>query len=203
MGLGMGFGLIKGRSMIVPLIGLLIGCSPLPTRIVRYTPPRPVDPTPYEKKGFVSGIPADRLPPKAEINIPRTVVAKPGQKLSEQDLETLLSQAEDKAVSAQNLAGSAQSKDDWNLVIERWKLAIDILKPAAQLPRVRQSLTGYQRNLSKAQVQAKTNPRQLDTSARSSSNGIPLTIKSSPSPSPSPSPSASPSPASPSPSPSP
>lgn len=193
MGFDMGFGLIKGLP-IVSLLGLLIGCNPLPTRITQYTPPRPVDPTPYEKKGFVSEKTADRLPPKSEIKVSRTVVAKPGEKLSEGDLNTLLSQAEDKAVSARNLAGSAQSKDDWNLVIERWKLAIDILKPAAQLPRVRKSLTEYERNLSEAQTQAKTNPRQLDISGRSSSNGIPLTVKSSPSPSPSPSASPSPSP---------
>ncbi|MGG6268646.1 hypothetical protein ACQ4M3_21315 [Leptolyngbya sp. AN03gr2] len=187
--------MIKGLRGL--LLGLLVGCTPLPTRIIEYTPPRPVDPTPYEKKGYVSGIPADRLPPKSEIKVPRTVVAKPGQKLSENDLSTLLSQAEDKAISAENLARSAQSKDDWSLVIDRWKLAIEILKPAAQIPRVRQALTEYERNLSQAQIQAKTNPRQLDVSERSTSNGIPLMVKS-PSPSPSPSPSASPS-ASPSP----
>lgn len=198
---------MKGMSIVI-VLGLLVGCDPLPTRIVQYTPLRPVDPTPYEKKGYVSGLPVDRLPPKSEIHVPRTVVAKPGQKLSQNDLETLLSQAEDKAVSAENLARSAQSKDDWNLVIDRWKLAINILKPAAQQPGVRKSLTEYERNLAEAQNQAKTNPRQLDMTARSTSNGIPLTVKAPASPSPSPSPAGSPSPsaspsASPSPSPSP
>ncbi|MBE9012314.1 hypothetical protein IQ250_19130 [Pseudanabaenaceae cyanobacterium LEGE 13415] len=187
------------------LLRLLTGCNPLPTRIIEYTPPRPVDPTPYEKKGYVSRLPEAPRSSESEIKVPRTVVAKPGQRLSEDDLKTLLSQAEDKAISAENLARVAQSKDDWSLVIDRWKLAIDILKPASQIPRVRQALTGYERNLSQAQVQAKTNPRQLDISERSTSNGIPLTVKSSPSPSPTPSGSPSPSPSptgSPSPSPS-
>ncbi|GAP95349.1 hypothetical protein NIES2104_18700 [Leptolyngbya sp. NIES-2104] len=176
------------------MLGVLMSCSPLPTRIVEYTPARPVDPTPYEKKGYRSGIPADQLPPKSEIKVPRTVVAKPGQKLSEDDLSTLLSQAEDRAIGAESLARSAQSKEDWSLVIDRWKLAIDILKPAAQIPRVRQALSEYQRNLSEAQIQAKTNPRQLELDARSTSNGIPLTVQSTASPSPSPSGSPSPSP---------
>lgn len=174
------------------LVGLLTSCSPLPTRIIEYTPPRPVDPTPYEKKGYVSRPPeAQRAP---EIKLPRTVVAKPGQNLSEPDLNTLLSQAEDKAVSAENLARSAQSKEDWSLVIDRWKIAIDILKPAAQIPRVRQALTEYRQNLSQAQIQARTNPRQLEIGEKSTSDGIPLTVKSTPSPSPSPSPTPSGSP---------
>lgn len=176
------------------ILGLLIGCDPLPTRIVQYVQQRPVDPTPYEKKGYVTGLLPSQTAPKSEIKVPRTVVAKPGQKLSEDDLNTLLSQAEDKAVSASNLARSAQSKEDWNLVIERWKLAIEILKPVSQLPRVRKSFTEYERNVSEAQLQAKTNPRQLDMNARSTSDGIPLTVKAPASPSPTPSASPTPKP---------
>jgi hypothetical protein len=137
----------------------------------------------------------------SEIKLPPTVTAKPGQKLSEDEIKILLTQADDKAVSAVNLSKVAQSKDDWRLVIDRWKLAIDILKPASQIPRIRKQLSEYQTNLTAAQTQASTNPRQIEATERSTSDGIPLTIQApSPSPSASPSPTASPSPsASPSP----
>ena len=181
---------------IVAMLGGLTGCDPLPTQIMQYTQPRPVDLTPYEKKGYVTGLLPSQIAPKSEIKVSRTVVAKSGQILSDEDLSTLLSQAEDKALSAENLARSAQSKEDWNLVIERWNLAIDLLKPVAQLPRVRKPFTEYERNLSEAQLQAKTNPRQLDVTARSTSNGIPLTVKASPTPPPSASPTPAPSPSS-------
>lgn len=192
---------------LVAMLGFLTSCTPLPTKIRAYVESRPVDPTPYEKQGLVAVQPDAPKPSGSEIKLPPTVTVKPGQKLSEEEIKTLLTQADDKAASAANLSRVAQSKDDWRLVIDRWKLAIDILKPAAQIPRIRKQLSEYQTNLTAAQVQASTNPRQIEATERSTSDGIPLTIQA---PSPSPSPSASPSPtaspsstASPSPSPSP
>lgn len=187
---------------IVAVLGVLTSCTPLPTKIRAYIPPRPVDPTPYEKQGLAPVLPEVKPAPGTEIRLPPTVTVKPGQKLSDEELQTLLDQADDKAVSASSLSKVAQSKDDWKLVIERWMLAIDILKPAAQIPRIRKQLSAYQSNLTAAQVQAKTNPRQLEVTERSTSNGIPLTVQAPPSPKPSPSTSPSP-PATPSPSPSP
>lgn len=180
---------------IVAVVGILTSCTPLPTKIRAYVSPRPVDPTPYEKQGLVPALPVVKSAPGTEIKLPAKVTVKPGQKLSDAELQTLLAQADDKAVSAANLSRVAQSKDDWKLVIDRWKLAIDILKPAAQIPRIRQQLSEYERNLAGAQVQAQTNPRQIEATERSTSNGIPLTIQASPSPKPSPSasPSVSPS----------
>jgi hypothetical protein len=193
------------KILPIAVLGLLTGCTPLPTTIRTYVSPRPVDPTPYEKQGLVPAEPAAKPIPGSQIKLPPSVTVKPGQKLSDEEIKTLLAQADDKAVSASNLSRVAQSKDDWKLVIDRWKVAIDILKPAAQIPQIRQQLSDYESNLADAQVQAKTNPRQLEATERSTSNGIPLTVQTpspSPSPSGSPSPSASPS-ASPSPSPAP
>lgn len=182
------------------MLGILTSCTPLPTKIRVYIPPRPVDPTPYEKQGLVAALPEVKPASGTEIKLPPTVTVKPGQKLSAEELQVLLAQADDKAVSASSLSKVAQSKDDWKLVIDRWKLAINILKPAAQIPRIRKQLSEYESNLANAQVQAKTNPRQIEAAERSTSNGIPLTVQASPSPKPSAAPSTSPSPsASPSP----
>lgn len=67
-------------------------------------------------------------------------------------------QAVERASSAYTIGKSAQSKDDWRLVANRWQQAIDLIKTVpASHPRhaqARQKLTHYQRNLTFAQQQS-------------------------------------------------
>lgn len=125
-------------------------------------------------------------------------------KLSDSELASQLQQADDKAISAANLMQSAQSKEDWTLVINQWKRAIALLPPlsaaGAQKAAVQQKRADYQSKLADAQQKAKTNPRQLVTGAQPTGGGIPLIVApnspdattASPSPTNSPSPSPSP-----------
>ncbi len=185
------------KPLFFVLLGLLVSCSPLPTKIYSYEPARPVEPMPYEKQGYVLVQPSSV--PELRSAIPARIVPKPGAKLSETEISQILAQAEDKAIGAVSLSRSAQSKEDWSLVIEQWKRAIDLLKPVAKVARIQPKLIEYQRNLATAQIQAKTNPRQIVESERSTSNGIPLVVtetKPQPSPTASASPSPSPSPSS-------
>jgi hypothetical protein len=202
--------MLKQPLSTVVLFGLLIGCSPLPTRSTHLTTePRPVEPLYYEKKGYVITAPSPSASDRKVVqSSQRKVSAKLGQTLTHEEVSAIIADAEDKAVSAENLTQTAQSKDDWGLVMNQWKRAIAILKPAANFARVRRQLNEYERNLTEAKTQAKTNPRQITTGERSSSDGIPLIVTPAASPVPTPSPTASPttspSPtASPSPSPSP
>lgn len=187
------------KRLLFAFLGLLTSCSPLPTQINSYEPPRPVEPLPYEKQGYVLVQPSSV--PELRSSVPARIVPKPGVKLTDAEISEALAQAEDKAIGAINLSRSAQSSEDWSLVIEQWNRAIDLLKPVAKIARVQPKLIEYQRNLAAAQTQAETNPRQIVESARSTSNGIPLgvtetkpqpspTASSSPSPSPSPTPSS-------------
>lgn len=78
----------------------------------------------------------------------------------------------DKADSAQNISQSAQSQDDWNLVVSRWQQAIQLMKsvPSSSPYRalVQSKLTEYQRSLAFAQKQvarANSNEAALDAGA--------------------------------------
>jgi predicted aspartyl protease len=73
--------------------------------------------------------------------------------------------AVDRASSAYTIGKSAQSRDDWKLVANRWQQAIELMKsvPASNPhhAQVRQKLANYQQNLAYAQRQANrptTNP---------------------------------------------
>ncbi|NJR48812.1 MAG: hypothetical protein HC780_03850 [Leptolyngbyaceae cyanobacterium CSU_1_3] len=185
-------------TAIAALLGLLSACTPLPTSrsALPSESPRPI-PT----------LPAERLLRQQAIATPKpkTATAKPPGKpnptqpaFSTAEVTKLLSQAEDKAIAAANLTQSAQSKEDWALVINQWKRAIAILQPAsnANLQRalVQQRLKTYQNNLAAAQQQAKTNPRQLiQRAGGSTKGGIPLIVAPA-SPDAKPSPTASPTP---------
>jgi predicted aspartyl protease len=80
-------------------------------------------------------------------------VAKPVGKPSENYKSAL-----DKADAAQSISQSAQSPDDWNLVVSRWEQAITLLKqvptndPSKKL--VGQKLTEYQASLATARTRA-------------------------------------------------
>lgn len=67
-------------------------------------------------------------------------------------------QALDRAKSAAGIAQSAQSKDDWQLVTNRWQQAIDLMKTVPQSSKeysqAQQKLKDYRRALAQAQQQA-------------------------------------------------
>jgi len=64
----------------------------------------------------------------------------------------------EKADSAGNIAISAQSQDDWNLVVSRWQQAIQLMRSIPSSSPYRSTaqtkLTQYQRNLAAAKKQA-------------------------------------------------
>jgi hypothetical protein len=171
-------------------------CTPLPTtRSSSVESPRPIPTLPAERLIAQQAAKPQAIAPSPTTS-PKSGKPNPTQKLSATQVTALLAEAEDKAVSAANLSQSAQSKEDWTLVINQWNRAIAILKPAStaniQKSLVQQRLTTYQTRLAAAQQQAKTNPRQLTKGAGgSSTGGIPLIVGPA-SPSPTTSPTASP-----------
>ncbi|MDJ1183902.1 retropepsin-like aspartic protease family protein [Roseofilum casamattae] len=82
------------------------------------------------------------------------------QPAPEQNYQNVLQQALDKAYSAASLAQSARSGEDWELVANRWKRAIALLKQIpgdrSQYPLAQEKIVEYQQNLTYAQTQAKT-----------------------------------------------
>jgi len=186
----------------IALLGLVSACTPLSPSSVTQETPRPVKPLPAEAFIKVTETPSYRLSPSP---VAKSLTAT--SKLSASELASQLQQADDKAISAENLMQSAQSKEDWTLVINQWKRAIALLPPlsvaGAQKGAVQQKRADYQSKLSDAQQKAKTNPRQLVTGGQpTGGKGIPLIVApnspdattASPSPTNLPSPSSSPSP---------
>jgi hypothetical protein len=83
-----------------------------------------------------------------------------------------LQTAEDKAVSAANLQQSAQTQEDWKLVCDRWRVAIQTLQGIAnKSPAVQQKLAQYQNALAQA-------TRQAQTGFNPSLNAAPSTARS-------------------------
>jgi hypothetical protein len=91
-----------------------------------------------------------------------------------------LQRAEDKAVSAANLQQSAQTQEDWKLVFDRWRLAIQTLKGIPnKSPAVQQKLAQYQSALAEAtrQAQIGLNPSTAPApSVARSGGGKPLIL---------------------------
>ncbi len=74
------------------------------------------------------------------------------------DADALLLEAEEKAESARTLAQTAQSGDDWDLVVRQWERAIalteEIPETDSQYSLAQQQLADYRTNLAAAQQQA-------------------------------------------------
>ena len=201
--------LIQQAACGIVLLGAIGACTPLPSpSSLTQESPRSVKPLPAEALIRAAETPSYRLSP--DSTVAKSPTAK--SKLSAAEVETQLQQANDKAISAENLAQSAQSKDDWSLVINQWNRAIALLPSlaaaGAQKATVQQRRADYQSKLANAQQKAKTNPRQLVTGGtRPAGKGIPLIIApdapdpKTASPSPTASPASPSSSASPSPSP--
>ncbi len=190
----------------IALLGLVNACTPLPapSSLSQEESPRPVKPLPAEAFIRAAQTPSYQLSPS-----PGAKSLTANSKLSPSEVATQLQQADDKAISAANLMQSAQSKEDWTLVINQWKRAIALLPPVSaagsQKAVVQKKRADYQSRLANAQQKAKSNPRQLVTGGQpTGGKGVPLIVApNSPDAAASPSPTASPASPSPSSSPSP
>jgi hypothetical protein len=76
-------------------------------------------------------------------------------------------EALDTAMGAATIAQSAQSKDDWNLVVSRWQSAISLLKAvpksSANYAIAQKKIADYQRNLAYAQKQQNSSSKPTGT----------------------------------------
>jgi hypothetical protein len=156
----------------ITLVALLAACQPVPIGQSDTTEkPRPIKPLPAETMTATvvepeppgGGFKVAKVGEKPAVKPTAPAVKPPaGQasisKLSAAELQEKFQEAEDKAMSAANLQQSAQSKDDWNLVFERWKKAIALITPiASQSPQFKQRLAEYQHSLSVASQDAQDN----------------------------------------------
>ena len=73
----------------------------------------------------------------------------------------------DTAMSAATITQSAQSRDDWNLVVNRWESAINVLKAVPKsspnYANAQKKIAEYQRNLAYAQKQANSTSKPTQT----------------------------------------
>ncbi|WP_181357324.1 type IV pilin-like G/H family protein [Stenomitos frigidus] len=95
----------------------------------------------------------------------------------------------DKAASATSLAQSAQTPEDWNLVLAQWQRAIAFMKavpPTSPNRAAAQALLAkYQQNLARAQQQAKQGgPSSVTVARKDGQEGVPLIAGGQPSASP-------------------
>jgi predicted aspartyl protease len=103
---------------------------------------------PAVKPAVPTSGPKSNLKPGSKAN---PVVTKPDPKVPPPES---YSRALDKAESAQNIALTARSRDDWNLVASQWQQAVQLMRsvPAAHAyhKRAQTKLVGYQRSLANA-----------------------------------------------------
>ena len=191
--------LLKFTPLIVCL-SLTAACTPIPERSRANITPRPVAPLPVETLSPLAPLSSPTGTGKpAKSSKPSKTKGQPPA-LSANEVKIRLQQAEDKAVSAANLQQSAQTKEDWGLVLNQLQQAIALLKqiPSASPQRaiVQQRLATYQSNLAQVKQLSVAPPAATSSSNLRRRDGIPLIIlpDASPSPSSSPSPTASPSP---------
>lgn len=101
--------------------------------------------------------------PSVSLTPPKVTAARPSRRLSKAVSPTPSAQPEkfqdglDAGMSAATISQSAQSKDDWKLVVSRWQSAINLLKTVPQsslnYTKAQQKISEYQRNLGYAQKQ--------------------------------------------------
>jgi hypothetical protein len=147
----------------------LIGCQPVPRRPeVDLRPAPKPSPLPWKQGSGQVQVPKGQQPkgfqvadptasPKAtpKANSKPKSTTKANTTLSP-DLAAKLADAEDKAQSAWSMQQSAQTKEDWNFVFDRWKLAIQIAKSIpGKNPQVQQKIAEFQDGLEQATQDAK------------------------------------------------
>lgn len=130
--------------------------------------------TPEQPSSKLSELPA---PPEPVASSPSPVPTVPGDPFTK---------GVDKAASATSLAQSAQTTDDWRLVVTQWQRAIEFMKavsPTSSNHAAAQKLLAtYQQNLARAQQQAKRGgPLQAPIASKADEGGIPLIAGAQPS----------------------
>lgn len=101
-----------------------------------------------------------QAPPTSPPPSPLTPAAPPPSPVTLASPETdFFLEAENKAISAKNIAQIAQTKEDWTLVLNRWQQAIDLIKAVPKShPKyalAQKQLAAYQTELNAAQKQLK------------------------------------------------
>ncbi len=147
-----------------------------------------------------------REPPTSKSGKPTQSSTKP---MPINELKAKLQDAEDKSTSASSLSQSAQTPEDWQLVVQRWQKSIDILKPlstqnTSMAAQIRQALADARVGQARAQQQAQefkgsAAPLQVDRSRSGTSQGFIYGATPSPTPSSSKAPTPNPTQSSPSP----
>jgi hypothetical protein len=152
---------------LLPIALLLASCQavPLPSASSNKPSPRPIPPVMPNKPVRVP----EKLNVRSGFKVADTKTTakpsptgkpKPGSKpAAANDPAVLqrLEEAADKAASAASLQSNAQTKDDWNLVFDRWKKAIALLSGLPQKPaNVQKKLAEYQANLAAATREAQS-----------------------------------------------
>ena len=184
------------------LLLTLSACATIPSAgrgIVDPPSLRPVKPLMEGRgKAIVVSKDSKKLTDRVQLETPKSgKPAKPGTKsLSSTELKAKLQDAEDKSASARSLSQSAQTPEDWQLVVQRWQKSIDILKPlstqnTAIASQIQQALTDARTGQSRAQQEAQGLPKssaaplQIDRSKSGKSQGLIYGDIPSPSPNPS------------------
>ncbi len=148
---------------------LLTACQPVPSSSNGGSTAavRPVKPLPWKTTGTVQSTQSQAVPgfkvadPSAPTPKPSgKPTGKPATSPSTQPdnaaIAAKLAEAEDKAASALSMQQSAQTKEDWNLVFDRWKLAINMLKAIpGKNPAVQQKIAQFQSGLVTATQEAR------------------------------------------------
>jgi hypothetical protein len=152
---------------LLPIVLILASCQavPLPSASSNKPSPRPIPPVMPNKPVRVP----ETLNVRSGFKVADTKTTakpsptgKPGTKPAAPDANDpailqRLGEAEDKAASALSLQSNAQTKDDWNLVFDRWKKAIALLSGLPQKPaNVQKKLAEYQANLAAATREAQS-----------------------------------------------
>ena len=184
------------------LLLTLSACATVPSTgrgIVDPPSLRPVKPLMEGRgKAIVVGKDSKKLTDRVQLETPKSgKPAKPGTKsLSSTELKAKLQDAEDKSASARSLSQSAQTPEDWQLVVQRWQKSIDILKPlstqnTAIAAQIQQALMDARTGQTRAQQEAQGLPKssaaplQVDRSKSDKSQGLIYGDIPSPSPNPS------------------
>jgi hypothetical protein len=149
----------------VTLAFLLTGCATVPLSGQGISPSQTIRPI----KPLMDGRGDVKFQPKPDPNsrVTATLVdptpkgsTKPGQPLSDSTIAAKLQEAEDKAASAASLSQSAQTPDDWKLVVQQWQRSIELLpSPPAKSPlfaKVQEIRSRYNTNLQAALSQAQS-----------------------------------------------
>jgi hypothetical protein len=184
-------------STVIVCLSLVTACTPIPERRQTVQTPRPVAPLPVETMSPKATQASPSPTPKATQSKGKqgAKAGKPAA-LSSDAVKALLQQAEDKAMGAASLGQSAQTKEDWKLVIEQWKKAIALLQQippkSPQIATVQQRLTEYRGYLAEAQQASTGQPQTVPQPQQGSSKGRTIPLIIAPGASPSPSPTASP-----------